>query len=170
MSSPYRRLSDLSKKAVTKYFPLADVCDFSTSPPISASSPSVAISLAVAPGLFQDGTPPVIRLQHLDLLFKPFFVPQITLVPPPEQNEATEERVVRYVIILRVLVVFVRQGLYAFDQFHQIPLVRRLLPPLLSFDMRSQVVRTFPKHQDVCRAQVDPQFLHPRRPRPVFRL
>ena len=74
------------------------------------------------PGCSQIG-PPVIRLQHLDLLFKLLFVLQVTVIPLPEQHEATEERVIRYVMILRVIVVFVRQGLYDFDEFQKIPLV-----------------------------------------------
>ena len=79
----------------------------STPPSISASSPSVAISLAVAPGLFPNRNPPVIRFQHLDLLFKQLFVLQVAIVPLPEKHEVTEERVICYVLILRVLVVFV---------------------------------------------------------------
>ena len=61
--------------------------------------------------------PPVIRLQHLYLIFEPLFILQVAVVPLTEQHEATEERVVLYVMILRVLLVFVRQGLYAFDKF-----------------------------------------------------
>ena len=94
MSSPYRHLYELSKKAVASYLTLADACAFSTSPLTSASSSSVAISLAVAPCYSQIRTP-VIRLQHLDLFFKVLFILSIAVVPLTKENEATEERIVR---------------------------------------------------------------------------
>ena len=62
---------------VVRYLPIANIWDFSTSPAVSAFSPSSAILNALAPGMFPNITPSVVGLQHLDLLFESLFIFQV---------------------------------------------------------------------------------------------
>ena len=62
-------------------------------------------------------------LQHLNLFLEPLLVLQITVVPLPEYHESKEDCVIRYMMVLRVLIVFVQQGLHVFEYSKQVLLV-----------------------------------------------
>ena len=57
---------------------------------------------------------------------------------------------VRYVVILRVLVIFVPQGINAFKYPEQVLLVRRRFPFLLYLETLPQVVHALQEHQALC--------------------
>ena len=97
------------------HFPLAKICAFSMLPLVPTFSPSIVISCAVAPGLFPNSTPPVVGLKLLDLFFKMLFILRVAGFPLTKDHEATEECMVRYMVVLRVLVVFLQHGINAFQ-------------------------------------------------------
>ena len=122
------------RNLVASHSPLANICAFSTLSALSVSIPSSVIYRAVSPELFLNSTSPVVRLQHLDIFLKPLLVIRVSGVPLTENHEATKELMVRYIMILRVLIIFVWQVLDALQELEQFTLVGGSLPLLLSLN------------------------------------